>query len=642
MADIHPNDIGLATYADVGDVKKLRTVAKTIVEALNEVYETGTVGKEGISWKQVYVDGENNVIIGKNNMVYGHNNFIVGSNNIVLGDNHTLFKSSHIIAKSTNISIDSFDINTKRIIFYANPNEIFPYSVGDKVVFKANNVWSTSDWSDYLEAEIKTQVVEISDINISESYLELADLEVSNEPPDEIHTVFVLTSIYGFYVLNDNCKNNSDDGCITMGYISTGKNSMSVNNGRAKEELSFAANNSFANGKYTAALNNGTADKNYAFAANRSKVEAESGAGFNTSTCYNPYSLASGQATRIFGRAIKCVSIDTTAKTVKIEAEQNVSEITGKYIILRAINNSGGAIYYTAMVSSISGTTIYLTNASFGNSTLTLPPDKNMFVIDTSTSFGQSNFVGGRHCIATEKMSFAFGEYTCAVHDDSVIFGKYGLTDSSNGLFLANGTSLYTPGLAFKALSDGNVHADGSYTSPCADYAEFFEWKDGNPQNEDRAGYFVKLDGDKIVMCDEFDKTIGVVSAMPAIIGDSGEMHWQGKYVTDDFGRIQYHEVIVSAEKDEDGNVVIEEHAETQPVLNPEWNAEQEYIPRKDRPEWSPVGVLGKLIVYDDGTLVSGDICRPGEDGKAVKSIENGYTVLKRISDDKVLIWFKG
>ena len=97
-----------------------------------------------------------------------------------------------------------------------------------------------------------------------------------------------------------------------------------------------------------------------------------------------------------------------------------------------------------------------------------------------------------------------------------------------------------------------------------------------------------------------------------------------------------------SANKDEDGNVVIEEHTETQPVLNPEWNAEQEYIPRKDRPEWAAVGVLGKLIVYDDGTLQSGDICRCGANGKAVKSIENGYTVLKRVADDKVLIWFKG
>lgn len=32
MAEIHPNDIGLATFEDVGDVEKLRTEAKKVVE----------------------------------------------------------------------------------------------------------------------------------------------------------------------------------------------------------------------------------------------------------------------------------------------------------------------------------------------------------------------------------------------------------------------------------------------------------------------------------------------------------------------------------------------------------------------------------------------------------------------------------
>ena len=110
------------------------------------------------------------------------------------------------------------------------------------------------------------------------------------------------------------------------------------------------------------------------------------------------------------------------------------------------------------------------------------------------------------------------------------------------------------------------------------------------PNNEDRAGYFVKLKDGKIVLCEDFDTPLGIVSATPAIIGDSGEMHWQGKYVTDDFGRIQYHDVTVPAEIDEDGNIVTEEHSETQPILNPDWNPDREYIPRKDRPEWAAVG----------------------------------------------------
>ena len=129
---------------------------------------------------------------------------------------------------------------------------------------------------------------------------------------------------------------------------------------------------------------------------------------------------------------------------------------------------------------------------------------------------------------------------------------------------------------------------------------------------------------------------------MPAIIGDSGEMHWQGKYVTDDFGRVQYHDVLIPAVTDEDGNILEEERYELQPILNPDWDSTQEYVPRLKRPEWSTVGVLGKLVVYDDGTLQPGDLCRAGAGGKAVKAISNGYPVLKRVSEDKVLIWFKG
>ena len=44
MAEIHPNDIGLATFADVGDVEKLKTSAKNLVDELNEIYQNGTQG----------------------------------------------------------------------------------------------------------------------------------------------------------------------------------------------------------------------------------------------------------------------------------------------------------------------------------------------------------------------------------------------------------------------------------------------------------------------------------------------------------------------------------------------------------------------------------------------------------------------
>ena len=372
-------------------------------------------------------------------------------------------------------------------------------------------------------------------------------------------------------------------------------------------------------------------------------AKMERSVAFNSACCYAPYSVATGYNGRVFGRALKCVSLDTTAKTLTLESGQNVSGITGKKIFIRCYNTNNAFLLREATIASVSGTVLTLSDVSFSSGSYAekLLPDKTAYVADTSTTYGTSNFAGGYYSAAASKYSFGYGRYVSASHENSVIFGKYGVTDRANSLALANGTSVQSQGLAFKVLSSGAVHADAAYTTPCADYAEFFEWADGNPKAEDRAGYFVRLDGEKIIKCGEFEVPLGVVSAAPAIIGDSGELHWKGKFVTDDFGRVQYHDVTVPAELDEDGNVISEEYTEYQPILNPYWDNTAEYVPRKDRPEWAAVGVLGKLVVYDDGSLKSGDLCRCGNGGTAVKSVKNGYPVLKRVSEDKVLIWLK-
>lgn len=66
-------------------------------------------------------------------------------------------------------------------------------------------------------------------------------------------------------------------------------------------------------------------------------------------------------------------------------------------------------------------------------------------------------------------------------------------------------------------------------------------------------------------------------------------------YLTDEWGRILYQEVIVPAVKDQEGNIIIPEHTETQPILNFQWDGTKEYIPRTKRPEWVVVGLLGQI-----------------------------------------------
>ncbi|WP_081811040.1 peptidase G2 autoproteolytic cleavage domain-containing protein [Bacillus sp. UNC437CL72CviS29] len=137
------------------------------------------------------------------------------------------------------------------------------------------------------------------------------------------------------------------------------------------------------------------------------------------------------------------------------------------------------------------------------------------------------------------------------------------------------------------------------------------------------------------------DYILGITSSTPAVLGNSGELRWKNKYVMDEWGRVQYQDVVISAEMDEQGNVISPKHTESQPILNPEWNPAEEYIPRLKRPEWVAVGLLGQLLVRDDGTCKPGKYCIPNNEGVATYS-NKGYRVMKRTGPNQILVLFNG
>lgn len=180
----------------------------------------------------------------------------------------------------------------------------------------------------------------------------------------------------------------------------------------------------------------------------------------------------------------------------------------------------------------------------------------------------------------------------------------------------------------FVVRGDGLVSSDGGTTmSSPADYAEMFEWEDGNPDNEDRRGYSVTLVGNQIRKSVEGDSNIiGVVSGNPAVLADNAWNHWTDKYMKDEFNCYiwEEHNIIEWGEIVETDNgfpapvtrtyedwnipedVVVPEDAVvkthdadgkrfTHRKLNPDYDPDQAYIPREDRPEWSAVGLVGKL-----------------------------------------------
>ncbi|GAA3334657.1 hypothetical protein GCM10020331_103400 [Ectobacillus funiculus] len=76
---------------------------------------------------------------------------------------------------------------------------------------------------------------------------------------------------------------------------------------------------------------------------------------------------------------------------------------------------------------------------------------------------------------------------------------------------------------------------------------------------------------------------MGITSANPVVLGDSAELRWEKKFLTDEWGRVRYHDVVIPAVKDAEGNIVVPEQTESQPMINPEWDPDKEYIPRSKK-----------------------------------------------------------
>lgn len=222
------------------------------------------------------------------------------------------------------------------------------------------------------------------------------------------------------------------------------------------------------------------------------------------------------------------------------------------------------------------------------------------------------------------------GSWNNATADYQTVIGfnaksTYKSSENASILFnIGNGheeDGTLTQNSAMQVDFSGNVYAGGAYKTNGADYAEYFEWLDGNTKNQDRVGLFVTLDGDKIKLANKGDYILGVISANPSIVGNSAELDWHDKYKTDVYGRLIY---------DESHNL----------ILNENYNDTLEYIPRGARKEYSKVGLLGQLVVQDDGTCKINGYCTASANGVATKS-DSGYRVIKRIDETHIKIILK-
>ena len=284
----------------------------------------------------------------------------------------------------------------------------------------------------------------------------------------------------------------------------------------------------------------------------------------------------------------------------------------------------------------------------------------------------------GGYCTAEGQASHAQGWATYAVHNYSFAAGQKTKTgrvcDTVLGLLnLPNSNSLLTIGFGsggnadlvdqeltgkeyndyaregatlknvFRVDTSGKVYGVGAFNTSGADYAEYIKpWFDDNAENEDRRGYFVTVKNGKLYKAQPDDYIVGITSGNPSVVGN-GDEDWLGRWQRDEFNELVYQDVEVDdygESEDENGNTVsvkIGSHIEKQTVQNPCYDPNQKYIERKDRPEWSYVGMIGVIPLRDDGTCAAGGFAKCGAGGIATAAAEwechKTFFVIERIND---------
>ncbi len=262
---------------------------------------------------------------------------------------------------------------------------------------------------------------------------------------------------------------------------------------------------------------------------------------------------------------------------------------------------------------------------------------------------GLNSYASGYLCKASGSFSSASGVGNEAKNYQTVI-GKYAtVEDGPTSVDDTSGGSIFTVGIgqgdtsrsnAFRIANNGNCYGKSAFKASGADFAEYFEWADGNFDNEDRRGLFVTLDCEKIRLAKADDYILGVVSATPTITGDTQSEAWKDMYLKDIFGVFLTEEVTVPEITNEETGEIVPEHTETRFIINPDYNSEKQYSSRDKRKEWEAIGLIGKLIVVDDGTCIANGYCNVSNGGIATKSNE-GYRVMSRLDSNHIKIILK-
>lgn len=314
---------------------------------------------------------------------------------------------------------------------------------------------------------------------------------------------------------------------------------------------------------------------------------------------------------------------------------------TGKYC--GNISSLDGYAYgeWTTNISSAQSVARYArsTNISTLQCTTAAEHASNI-ASQNSTAAGAFSFnLSSSSGSATGASSFTMAaSYCTASADYAGVMGRRTANPTARSLAFGNassGTAALTSNRKIHMLFDsGNINISGVLTQSqtFTDIAKMFE----NLGSEIPVGALVAWEGRKVRLAVEGDQQFSAHSrTYVQLLGDT-DAAWNGRYVTDKFGRKipkkvwdDHAEWVPSPEEDESGAGVwvgawVDDFEE-----NPEYDPLTIQVPRSQRvEEWTPVALLGEVHVRVDSTVVADDYVGPS-DTPGVGTVSAGKTSLR-------------
>ena len=228
---------------------------------------------------------------------------------------------------------------------------------------------------------------------------------------------------------------------------------------------------------------------------------------------------------------------------------------------------------------------------------------------------------GDNHTISANRAAVIGGDDCTASGTDAIVTGSRGCVSSASaGIIAGSRNVINTINFSFAMgdsesgpasganrtihmfSSSGDVQIAGSLSSShtFSDFAEMFPNATGA---EIPLGTIVAEEGGAVRPAGPGDEIAGVVTATAVVTAGDTPFAWQGRYLSDEWGRPIMEEIPDPDWGGEGDAPMIEVRKE-----NPDWNPEAPQVPRSERPaEWTRVGLLGQVFTRVAENVVPGD-----------------------------------